>query len=431
MKEKIFNNFSLKILSALFAVVLWMIIVNIYDPNTGFTISNVNVQLINTESLTDKNYTFEIVDGSKISVYVSGPKSVITDIKSSDIVATADLSQITAFADYVDIDVKVIKDGRVLNNVEVTPKTTAVRLDIENRVTKDFTVNAGMTGSVAAGYAVIGHGISQTTVKVTGAASLIEKIDEVRAVCDISGASGDVVTEVPLLLYDEEGNALDSSGLEMAKDTVTFQVYVRNSKTVPIRCEGTSGTPAYGYEVQAVELSMQEVTLAGDSTVLDNIAEVVIPADILDVESVSADKTVNVNIQEYVPEGVYVVSNGNVDAVIRMGTLGKREIAVNTGSIRIEGLSEGFTAQVISPAALRIQLTGSREVINSLTAGSLSLRISLDSLTEGVHTVAVEVSVPAGCTLTGSYEVQVQIEAEQTEPEQTDAEHEENSGTLN
>jgi len=106
MKEKIFRNFSLKILSALCAIVLWTIIVNIYDPTMGVTISTVPVQLINTESLTDKGYTYEITDGSKISVYVSGPKSVITDIKAADIVATADLSRITAFADYADIDVK-------------------------------------------------------------------------------------------------------------------------------------------------------------------------------------------------------------------------------------------------------------------------------------------------------------------------------------
>lgn len=97
-------------------------------PDHGVTISTVPVQLINTESLTDKGYTYEITDGSKISVYVSGPKSVITDIKAADIVATADLSRITAFADYADIDVKVVKDGKTLTNVEVTPKTTAVKL---------------------------------------------------------------------------------------------------------------------------------------------------------------------------------------------------------------------------------------------------------------------------------------------------------------
>ena len=97
MKEKIFKNFSLKILSIICAILLWGIIVNIYDPNTGVTISNVSVQLINTDSLTDKDYTYEVVDGSKISVYVSGPKSIIADIKASDIIATARLKRMASF----------------------------------------------------------------------------------------------------------------------------------------------------------------------------------------------------------------------------------------------------------------------------------------------------------------------------------------------
>ena len=46
MKEKIFNNLSLKIVSAVFAVILWTVIVNIYDPNTSYTFSNITVQRV-------------------------------------------------------------------------------------------------------------------------------------------------------------------------------------------------------------------------------------------------------------------------------------------------------------------------------------------------------------------------------------------------
>ena len=63
MKEKMFKNLSLKILSAIFAVVLWTVIVNVYDPTTSYTFSNITVQLINTQSLTDIDYSYEVVDG--------------------------------------------------------------------------------------------------------------------------------------------------------------------------------------------------------------------------------------------------------------------------------------------------------------------------------------------------------------------------------
>ena len=62
MKEKIFNNFSLKILSVLCAIVLWAVIVNIYDPTTSVTISNVNVELIPMKLWTEAKYQYILAD---------------------------------------------------------------------------------------------------------------------------------------------------------------------------------------------------------------------------------------------------------------------------------------------------------------------------------------------------------------------------------
>lgn len=208
MKEKIFNNLSLKIVSAVFAVILWTVIVNIYDPNTSYTFSNITVQLTNTESLTEKDYTFEVVDGGKISVTVSGPKSVVTDLKTSDIVATADLSKVTAFTDYVDIYVQVVKDGQVLNDVEAIPRTSALKLSIENRDTKTYAVNINTTGTPSSGYAVASTSSSPTYIKVTGPTSLVENVASVGVTVDISGAEGTVTAQPDIIMYDADGEVI-------------------------------------------------------------------------------------------------------------------------------------------------------------------------------------------------------------------------------
>ena len=205
MKEKIFKNFSLKLLSAVFAVVLWTVIVNIYDPNTSYTFSNITVQLINTQSLTDKDYSYEVVDGGKISVTVSGPKSVVTDLKTSDISATADLSKVTAFTDYVDIQVQVIKDGQVLNNVEAVPRTSALKLSIENRDTKTLSLDVNTTGSTASGYTVASTSSSPTYIKVTGPTSLLESVAALSVNVDVSGAKEDISTSADVKMLDEDG----------------------------------------------------------------------------------------------------------------------------------------------------------------------------------------------------------------------------------
>ena len=214
MKEKIFKNFSLKLLSAVFAVVLWTVIVNIYDPNTSYTFSNITVQLINTQSLTDKDYSYEVVDGGKISVTVSGPKSVVTDLKTSDISATADLSKVTAFTDYVDIQVQVIKDGQVLNNVEAVPRTSALKLSIENRDTKTLSLDVNTTGSTASGYTVASTSSSPTYIKVTGPTSLLESVAALSVNIDVSGAKEDISTSADVKMLDEDGNEIVNDNIK-------------------------------------------------------------------------------------------------------------------------------------------------------------------------------------------------------------------------
>lgn len=425
MKEKVFNNFTLKILSALCAIVLWAVIVNIYDPTTGVTVSNVNVQLVNTESLTDRNYTYEVVDGSKISVYVSGPKSVITDIKSSDIVATADLSQVSAYADYVDIDVKVVKDGRVLTNVEVTPKTTAIRLDIENRVTKNFEIKPEISGAVAAGYVLRGQSVSPSGVKITGPSSSVARIGQVKAVYDISGATADVTATAPLVLYDADGNVFTDDNLALSITEAEVTATVGVSKTVPVRAAGTSGTPAPGHVVLKVEMSLQEAVLSGEPELLDRISEIVIPADTLSVSGLSSDRTLNLRISDYIDSELQVISENILTVNIVITDANSREFNYSTQNIRFEGLKEGYTAHVANESAISLVISGSPEIINALRMEDIRAYVNLTGQTEGLHTLSVQFRLPAGATLVGEYTVQVQIDPDTTENETTTAADEE------
>ena len=76
------------------------------------------------------------------------------------------MSKVTAFTDYVDIQVQVIKDGQVLNNVEAVPRTSALKLSIENRDTKTLSLDVNTTGSTASGYTVASTSSSPTYIKL-------------------------------------------------------------------------------------------------------------------------------------------------------------------------------------------------------------------------------------------------------------------------
>ena len=385
MKEKIFKNFSLKLLSAVFAVVLWTVIVNIYDPNTSYTFSNITVQLINTQSLTDKDYSYEVVDGGKISVTVSGPKSVVTDLKTSDISATADLSKVTAFTDYVDIQVQVIKDGQVLNNVEAVPRTSALKLSIENRDTKTLSLDVNTTGSTASGYTVASTSSSPTYIKVTGPTSLLESVAALSVNVDVSGAKEDISTSADVKMLDEDGNEIVNDALELSCTKADINVDIARMKTVSITAK-TSGTPADGYIITDTILSQASAVITGSDDLLGKVDTITIPSQNINADGLSADK------------------------IAQKAT---KQISLSASEITLNNIQTGFNAQVMQ--GITFTVTGNDNVLSAVSASDVKAGIDLKNLGAGTHNVTVALSLPDGITVVGNVTVNVTITAIQQE----------------
>lgn len=74
--KTITNNFSLKILAVILAVVLWVVVINIDDPTTSKTYTT-NVVAENTDYITSQNKYYEPLDSSNVvSFRVSAARSV-------------------------------------------------------------------------------------------------------------------------------------------------------------------------------------------------------------------------------------------------------------------------------------------------------------------------------------------------------------------
>jgi len=410
VKEKLLNNLSLKILSAVCAIIIWIIIVNVYDPSTSVTVSGVEVQLVNTESLTEKEYAYEVVDGSKISVYISGPRSIVTDIKAKDIVATADLSNVTVFSDYVDIDVKVVKDGVSASSIEIAPKTTAIRLKIENRVTKTFNIDTELVGTPADGYVIGGQQISPSSVKVTGTSSVVDSISSVKVLYDVSGATMNISDAAPIKLYDSQGTEIVDDRIELSKTAVDIKVNVLMTKTVPVTYK-TKGTPADGYGVSGIDQAVTEAVIAGTEDALRDVNSIDVPDSAIDVSGLNADKIFHVRLSSYLPGNITVMSEGVVNVTVRIYPVSEREISVPVTGIVLSNLPQGYNISFGDVTAVNITVTGEQSVLTALTVTGIIPTIDLSGIKEGDNTLRLKVTLPANCTLKQNYTVNVTAES--------------------
>ena len=94
--KRLLNNLGLKLMSVILAVVLWFLVVMINNPKDSVTFSGIPVTLVNTELLDKENKVYEVENNTdRVRVTVEAPKNVIDQLRSTDIVAEADVSRLT------------------------------------------------------------------------------------------------------------------------------------------------------------------------------------------------------------------------------------------------------------------------------------------------------------------------------------------------
>ncbi len=69
MTKKLMNNWALKLISLVVALLVWLVVVNINNP-TDSELIPVEVKLLNADVLAEKNLAYEIVGSQSVQCHV-------------------------------------------------------------------------------------------------------------------------------------------------------------------------------------------------------------------------------------------------------------------------------------------------------------------------------------------------------------------------
>lgn len=406
MKEKKQNNFGLKILSIILAVLLWVTIINVIDPHDSDIISGIPVEMLNQETLTGLGYTYEVLEGKTVSINVEGPTSKIDGLTSADFYASADFSTINPASDYVEIEVRCIKSGIGKDDLSITLRNPVVKLSIENRESKNMDVSVNLSGEPADGFATGNYSISPMSIKITGAESVIEKIAMVVAEYNVEGASMDISDTVSLKLYDEDGEPIDTTGLVLSRSEVRLKVPILVKKVVPVNYAYT-GTVKEGYKISDITYSIGSIVIAGTADEVASVSSIDLPAELIDITDISEDTTYsNIRITHYVPATVKIISDAVSEVTIKVEPLISKTIIVPSDNIVIENANEAYKYS-FSKSSISVVYEGLSADIEKLTNAEIVAKADVSNLGIGTHTVDLQLENTGNCTVEGDYTVSV------------------------
>ncbi len=419
--QSLTEHLGLKILSAVIAIVIWYLVVGYNDPiETGsYTVS---VEVTNESYIANGKRTFTLDDDySSVVVYIKTNRSVLKNLQASNVLVTADLTQIVDLStDPVYVPLQVVCAG--VNQDAITLSRETIPIYIEDIDTEKFAVVVDQGDSEPGTNYEVGTMVADTeSVTISGPESLIERIGTVKATIDVSGMTQDGVVSADLSLLDKEQNELPLSAL----DSLTFDGGVPNievtvtlwQKQSGVKLEAEySGSPASGYQVTDVTILPSEISVVGSSDALkeieDNDNTITIPGSLVSIADADEDLDISVNITDLLPADCRLAGSTSETVQVSLTILpdNSKEYSLDVELVECKGLGENYTVSYDSTrVAVRVKQTD--EDKKELSTSDISLSIDLSGKGAGEYTVPVTVELPDGYELVEEVSLAVRVKA--------------------
>ena len=428
MKKKIKNNLDLKILAVLFAIILWLIVVNIDDPIKTVQFSGVEVQILNGDELEAQGKVYEILDGTgEITITVKGRRSIVEDISKENITAVADMKDLTTM-NTLSIEVSSNKYGNELDDIKSDQEN--VRISIEDLKKVQKVIEIEIVGEPDDGYILGTLTTALNQIYLEGPESLIAKVSSARAQLDVDGVKANVSSSVPIKLYDKNGKEINDERISMNISTVSVNQEILMTKEVPVEFR-VGGSPAEGYALTGeITSDINTVVIAGRKSVLDDIDSIVIPESVLDVDDLRSDLEVRVNLQDYLPGNV-IFADSTMSVYTKVNVEVQKEtfvtVSFSKADVQVLNLPSGYKAEVLADGnyltnqETNLKVYGLAAVLEEydeahavprLDVASYMTQNGMTDILPGIYNITPDFGLPEGAYIKDNFKIQIRITKE-------------------
>ncbi len=395
------RNWGLKLVSLLFAVILWNYVITEVNPMRPASFNDIKI-VFDASSITQLNNSGFTVKGAlperAVSVTVDIPRNQFKNLSRDSIQATASLAGITSEGKK-ELKVNVYSPYGTLKSQSVS----TISIEIEQSDSKIVPVTFEPEGELPQGYWQGNYSVTPEVIKVSGAKSLVSKVKSVRVVVDLSTLTERLSASRDIELLDEDGNVIDpdKAGLTLDYRNCIVNLEILPTKKVKVDVsKSLNGSVAKGYSIKGTpEVSTPEIVIAGPRSVLDTIDSVA--PEPIDVSGASGD--ISVSKPLIMPKGVKAVGENTVTVLIRveenMTTVSLSDLpvhVVNLGSgLKVDSKQLSATVTVTCPELMASKIKESmiRLTVNAsgLDARSYTLVIhaEYDAEETGITAVAI------------------------------------------
>lgn len=367
------------IIAFLLAIAVWIMAVTSSDPSVENVYPNrVPIEVVGQASATVIN-TDLIED---VSITLRAPTSIWNTLllEKAPVRAFIDLSGLGVGSHTVPVQVQIgIKPVEIL-----TFGPRSVTLEIEPLLTQTMDIRVIFQGSLPVGYEAQEPVLSDTSVTVSGAKSLVEKVTEVRAVIKLSDVKTNINQSVQLVAVNANGQTVTGVSISPDKVDYTQSVAERGGYRNVVVKVVTSSQVKNGYKLTYLSVFPPTVTVYATDPLVINALPGYVETMPIDLSENNADFEQRVSLN--LPTGVQALEGEQITVNVGIAPI---ESTLSLVDVIVEpvGLTTGRTA-IIEPEKVNVVISGPLIVLQAINASDLRVLLDLTGMGIGKYTLA-------------------------------------------
>lgn len=378
------NKLLTALLAALIAMGLWMYVITVERPETERTFYNVPVVMDGQNVLQDRGMMVTSNTDMTVTVTLSGKRTDLNKLKSSDIAAVADLSRIAESGNQkLHYYVSVPGDSSI-GVVSCSPEKLS--LTVTDWAVKEVPVVLAYEGRVAQGYYVDRQSatLEHDKITVTGPKEIISQIEQAKITLDLDERIETISESLVYALCDEEGNPIeDVSSVTTDRGEIRVMVSIQQLKELKLVYNVVDGGGLTAEDV-TVTADYATITVAGSTAVLEGLDEINLGT--VDLGEIQESTALVLSIK--LPEGV---SNQSGFTVVHL-QVELPELETRTYTIsqfRAENIPDGMITEFYTQF-LEVKIRGRGPILDRLKPENITAVVDLTGEEIGVFSLPVE-----------------------------------------
>ena len=378
------------LLSLLVSLGMWLYVVNYISPESEATFYNIPVVFEGETVLTtERNLMITDISSTTVNMKISGNRSDLNKINSSNIIVKVNLSQVYDPGE-THLNYTYSFPGDVSQsalNVE-NKFPSAITITTDTKLTKEVPVKVVYSGSAPEGFISDTENVAldKNFVTVTGPSTVVNLIDHARIDLDLSNQRETISDHFVYTLCDKDGQPVDAEQIVTDVGEIYLNLIIQRFQEVKLMLNVTYGGGATEVNTK-IQLAPETIRVSGSEKVLESLTELVVGS--VDLSTIESDTSLTFPIT--LPEGVTNLSGvTEMTASIDFDNLLIKKFAVS--NIKVVNVPEGMEYDLMNEA-LEVTLRGNALLIGTLEPDDISIVVDLSDKEAGTFTVKASIVI--------------------------------------